>query len=173
MDCGSRLAGPSGGSRREQTRGGEFSLAQENPPGKGGFLVRTSPGSWPPGPPLVCGTCPPGFPAGGTHLTGSRHAAHTESGSSDRSLVRREAACDDQQLADLINYIDLTWNGWKVPIKAFAIGKIRNGLKDRKLPYTNEDLEAIGEEGTAEISTGLCGHSPGRPYVGTAPWQVE
>lgn len=96
-----------------------------------------------------------------------------ETGSSDRFLVGREAACDDQQLADLINYIDLTWNGWKVPIKAFAIGKIRNELKDRKLPYTNEDLEAIGEEGTAEISTGLCGHSPGRPYVGTAPWQVE
>ena len=60
-------------------------------------------------------------------------------------MLPLEAAYDDRQLADLINYIGLTWNGWKAPIKASTIGKVRNEIKDRKLPYTNEELEALGK----------------------------
>jgi hypothetical protein len=58
-------------------------------------------------------------------------------------MMPLEAAYNDKQLADLINYIGLTWNGWRDIVKPEQIKIIRDEVKDRKLPYTNEELEAL------------------------------
>jgi hypothetical protein len=58
-------------------------------------------------------------------------------------MLPLEAAYNDQQLADLINYIGLTWNGWRDAVKPDQIKLIRDEVKDRKKPYTNEELEAL------------------------------
>ena len=58
-------------------------------------------------------------------------------------MLPLETAYDDKQLADLINYVGLTWNKWNAPIQATEIKKIRSQIADRTQPYTNEELEAI------------------------------
>ncbi len=58
-------------------------------------------------------------------------------------MMPLEAAYNDKQLADLINYIGLTWNGRRDIVKPEQIKIIRDEVKDRKLPYTNEELEAL------------------------------
>jgi hypothetical protein len=54
-----------------------------------------------------------------------------------------ENTFNDKQLADLINYVGLTWNGWRGPVNASEIGTIRAKIKDRKPPYTNKELLKI------------------------------
>ncbi len=58
-------------------------------------------------------------------------------------MLPLEAAYNNKQLSDLINYIGLTWNGWRDIVKPEQIKTIREEVKDRKLPYTNEELEAL------------------------------
>ena len=54
-----------------------------------------------------------------------------------------ESTLNDKQIADLINYVGLTWNGWRKPVTAAEVGAIRTKTKDRKTPYTNEELFKI------------------------------
>ena len=58
-------------------------------------------------------------------------------------MLPLEGAYNDNQLADLVNYIGHTWNGWRDIVKPEQIKAIRDEVKDRKLPYTNEELEAL------------------------------
>ena len=55
-------------------------------------------------------------------------------------MLPLEAAYNDKQLADVINYIGLTWNQWKKPVAASVVKKVREKIIDRKAPYTNEEL---------------------------------
>lgn len=55
-------------------------------------------------------------------------------------MLPLEHAYNDQELADVINYIGQRWNRWKRPVPTSQIAKIRDEIKDRKTPYTNEEL---------------------------------
>ena len=58
-------------------------------------------------------------------------------------MLPLETAYNDEELADLINYVGLTWNKWNTPVKAAEVQKIRAEIADREKPYTNEELESI------------------------------
>jgi len=58
-------------------------------------------------------------------------------------MLPLETAYNDEQLADLINYVGLTWNKWNTPVKAAEVQKIRAEIAGREKPYTNEELESI------------------------------
>ena len=58
-------------------------------------------------------------------------------------MLPLENIYSDTQLADMINYIGLTWNNWKKPIAAAEIQRIRAEIAHRKSPYTNKELEAV------------------------------
>ena len=57
------------------------------------------------------------------------------------NMIPLEHMYDDQQMSDLINYIGRRWNGWRSPIKPSEIAKVRQEVKDRKKPYTRDELE--------------------------------
>jgi mono/diheme cytochrome c family protein len=56
-------------------------------------------------------------------------------------MLPLEHAYNDEQLADVINYIGQKWNGWKKPVPATDITKIRKDVKDRKKPYDSSELK--------------------------------
>ena len=58
-------------------------------------------------------------------------------------MLPLENIYSDKQLADLINYVGVTWNKWRDPVKPEQIRKIRDEVKDRKKPFTNEELTAL------------------------------
>ena len=53
-----------------------------------------------------------------------------------------ETMYDDKQIAQVANYIGIQWAGWKKPLTPADIAKERTGAKDRKIPYTYEELKA-------------------------------
>ena len=52
-----------------------------------------------------------------------------------------EHSYDDKQIAAVLNYIGANWNGWKEGIDPSFISKIRSDIRDRKQPYTDEELQ--------------------------------
>lgn len=58
-------------------------------------------------------------------------------------MLPLENAYNDEQIADLMNYIGLTWNNWSDPVNASAVADIRAEIKDRKTPYTDKELLEI------------------------------
>ena len=53
-----------------------------------------------------------------------------------------ETMYDDEQIAQVANYIGIQWADWKKPLAPGDIARIRAETKDRKLPYTFDELKA-------------------------------
>jgi hypothetical protein len=47
---------------------------------------------------------------------------------------------DDKQIAAVLNYIGANRNGWKKGIDPSFVSNIRSDIRDRKQPYTDEEL---------------------------------
>jgi len=59
-------------------------------------------------------------------------------------MIPLEHAYDDQQIADVINYIGENFHGWeKSQVKPSKIGNIRAAIKDRTTPWTDAELQKL------------------------------
>lgn len=61
----------------------------------------------------------------------------------DGIMMPLEKVYNDKQLANVINYIGKTWNGWKKTVSHKEIGKIRKKLKYRKTPWTDSEINQL------------------------------
>jgi mono/diheme cytochrome c family protein len=60
-------------------------------------------------------------------------------------MMPLEDAYDDQQLADVTNFIGQRWNGWREPVEAAEFSRVRREVADRMQPFTHEELKAGGK----------------------------
>jgi hypothetical protein len=59
-------------------------------------------------------------------------------------MVPLELAYKDPQLANVVNYVGESFNHWKKDqIKPNDIGKVRKQIKDRIVPWTEDELKAL------------------------------
>ena len=58
-------------------------------------------------------------------------------------MLPLESGYNDQQLADVINYIGLSWNKWRKPLSSSEVEKVRAKLSDRTTPFTDEELQKL------------------------------
>lgn len=58
-------------------------------------------------------------------------------------MLPLEAAYDDEQLAQVTNFIGQRWNDWKVPIEPEEIARVREEIATRDTPFTHEELKSI------------------------------
>lgn len=59
------------------------------------------------------------------------------------TMLPLEGAYNDEQLANVLNYVGQTWHKWSAPIKAEDIARVRKETADRKTPWTAEELKAL------------------------------
>ena len=58
-------------------------------------------------------------------------------------MLPLEHAYNDEQIANVLNYVGLRWNNWKQPITAEKVASVRKAVADRKTPYTQNELNAL------------------------------
>ena len=51
-----------------------------------------------------------------------------------------EHTYDDKQIAAVLNYVGANWNGWEKEIDPSLVSRIRAEIRDRKQPYTDDEL---------------------------------
>ncbi len=63
------------------------------------------------------------------------------------SMIALEEHYSDQQLADVLNYVGERWHDWKKPVPASKFTEVRRQFKDRKNPFTHEELVELARTG--------------------------
>ena len=58
-------------------------------------------------------------------------------------MLPLEAAYNDEQLANVLNFIGERWHSWKVPATAADIAVVRKEVADRKTPWTETELKEL------------------------------
>jgi mono/diheme cytochrome c family protein len=56
-------------------------------------------------------------------------------------MLPLEAAYNDEQLANVLNFIGERWHSWKTPATAADIAAVRKEIADRKTPWTETELK--------------------------------
>jgi len=61
-------------------------------------------------------------------------------------MISLENNYNDQQIADVLNYIGKKWNRWNTGISNKDVARIRKLVADRKTPYTQKDLTPLSKK---------------------------
>ena len=61
-------------------------------------------------------------------------------------MISLENNYNDQQIADVLNYIGKKWNRWNTGISSKDVARIRKLVADRKTPYTQKDLTPLSKK---------------------------
>ena len=56
-------------------------------------------------------------------------------------MVPLEQIYNDEQLANVLNFVGERWHDWKKPVVAADIAAVRKEIADRKTPWTHEELK--------------------------------
>ncbi|MEM7231165.1 MAG: c-type cytochrome [Planctomycetota bacterium] len=62
-------------------------------------------------------------------------------------MLPLEKELNDQQIADVLNYIGERWHRWGKPIPASKIGSVRRQFADRKTPFAHSNLRELARKG--------------------------
>ncbi len=59
------------------------------------------------------------------------------------AMFALEEAYNDEQLANVLNFVGQRWHNWRKPVAAADIARVRKEISGRTTPWTHEELVTL------------------------------